>query len=137
MPSDLEFYYDYYTQDFELRYPDMDMYLCNINGKEKYNKLFYKEYDKIIALVEWVDSHYNDDFIQGFENHFNSKTAFGYYLGTLTVGLIDNFGKNLMINTWGLDKNGQTPYKIINLDNKSYHAVWKYKSNWDDEEEYY
>jgi hypothetical protein len=56
----------------------------------------------------------------------------------MTTGMIDNFGKNLMINTWGYDKNGEIPYQIF-IDDKGniYHKVWKFISKWDEDEEYY
>jgi hypothetical protein len=55
----------------------------------------------------------------------------------MSVGLIDNFGKNLMIDTWGYNKNGEIPYLLYKEDEKSYRAVWKYNGIWNEEEEYY
>jgi hypothetical protein len=47
----------------------------------------------------------------------------------MVTGLIDNFGKNLMVNTWGINSQGKVPYiksqeyyhlRKINADMKSY-----------------
>lgn len=131
-PINQDFKYKYYENDFELRFPDADIFLTKEN---KMNKLYYKEYDKLISLVEWVDSvDPNFNFKEEFSEHFDTNTVLNYYLMLMVVGLIDNFGKNLMIDTWGYDKNGNIPYLTTE---DGYHKVWKFISEWDEDEEYY
>lgn len=136
-PENKKYKYKYYEADFELRYPDPDAYL--LSDGDSYNKLYYKEYDKIIKMVEWVDNVGIDNvFKNEFSEHFDKDTLINYYLMLMTVGLIDNFGKNLMIDTWGYDKNGNIPYELFtDTDGKNYHKVWKYISEWDSDEEVY
>jgi hypothetical protein len=137
-PENIDAKYDYYASDFELRYPDADIFLTN---QDKPNKLYWKEYDKIIALVEWVDYIGIDKanhFTNEFKEHFDQDTLINYYLTLMTTGMIDNFGKNLMIDTWGYDKNGEVPYQLFkDKSGNIYHKVWKFISQWDEDEEYY
>lgn len=137
-PVDISYKYEYYSKDFELRYPDEDIFVM-YNGEK--NKLFYKEYDKIISIVEWTDYigiDKKDHFINEFKEHFDQDTLFNYYLTVMTTGLMDNFGKNLMIDTWGYNKNGEIPYELFEDENGNiYHKVWKFISQWDEDEEYY
>lgn len=133
-PQDITAKYEYYERDFELRFPDEDVYLTWNDGK---NGLYYKEYDKIVALVEWVDYVGTDietHFTSEFKEHFDQDTMINYYLTVMTTGLIDNFGKNLMIDSWGYNKSGEIPY-ITDATGK--HKVWKYLTEWDDDEEYW
>ena len=128
-PEIQDFKYQYYENDFELRFPDSDIFLTK---DKKKNKLYYKEYDKLIALVEWVDSiDPNFNFKNEFAEHFDTNTVLNYYLMLMVVGLIDNFGKNLMIDTWGYNKDGEIPYLTYLKDNKIYHKVWKYNYDHD------
>ena len=129
-PVNQDFKYEYYEGDFELRFPDEDIFL---NSKGKKGPLYYKEYDKLASLVEWVDNVAEDfDFKNHFDEHFDKNTVFNYYLMLMAVGLIDNFGKNLMIDTWGYDKNGEIPYLTYQENDKIYHKVWKYNYNNDE-----
>lgn len=131
-PQIQDFKYKYYQNDFELRFPDEDIFLTKDN---QFNKLYYKEYDKLISLVEWVDNINSDfNFKEEFSQHFNTDTMLNYYLMLMAVGLIDNFGKNLMIDTWGYDKDGNIPYLTTA---EGYHKVWKCISEWDADNEYY
>lgn len=144
LPENKEYYYDYYITDLELRFPDMDKYLFNKDGKTYYNKLFYKEYDKIIALVDYVDSYRNatqvingTTFLNTLSDHFEKDGLMNYYLFVIAVGLIDNFGKNMMMDTWGFDKNHQRPYRTTEINGITYHQVYHYLGTWDEDEEYY
>lgn len=151
LPTNLTYYYNYYAESFELRFPDVDIYK---HRTKEYNKLYYKEFDKIIALVDWVDEYginyeYDpntqkyiptvpDEFINDFKLHFDKQTLLRYYIYVLAVGLIDNFGKNLMIDTWGYDSKGNIPYLTTIINGIEYRKVWKYLTAWDeDAEEYY
>ena len=123
----------------------MGVYLFNDNGKEKYNKLMYKEYDKIIALIDYVDSYRNANvvgengttFLNTLSNHFDKDGLMNYYLFVMSVGLIDNFGKNMMMDTWGFDKNHQHPYRTKVINGTTYHQVYRYLGTWDSDKEYY
>ena len=146
LPEILDYYYNYYAESFELRFPDADVYAHRTKG---YNKLYYKEFDKIIALVDWVDSFQFDyepgtmkpivpiEFINDFSQHFDKETLLRYYIYVLSVGLIDNFGKNLMIDTWGYDINGEIPFVTTTIGETQYKQIYKYNGIWNEVAEAY
>lgn len=125
-PENLDYKYNYYVSDFELRYPDEGDFDKEGGGK---NKLFYKEYDKLIKMVEWVDQD-EETFKTEFENHWDKNTVINYYLYLMSTGMIDNFGKNLMIDTWGYNKNGEVPY--LTKEDGKYHCVYKFDEEHDE-----
>lgn len=145
LPENKDFYYDYYIKDLELRFPDMEVYLFKSGDDERYNKLLYKEYDKIIALVDYVDSYRDANqklpdgttFLSTVADHFEEDGLLNYYLFVMAVGLIDNFGKNMMMDTWGFDKNHQRPYRTSTIDGKVYQQMYRYLGTWNEDEEYY
>lgn len=145
LPPIKDYYYEYYIRDLELRFPDADCYLYQTNSGEGQNALYYKEYDKIIPLIEWVDDNTQNRgsnkvdpaFLNGIAEHVDKNTAFSYFLLVYVVGLIDNFGKNLMFDTWGYDKDGNIPYLTKTIGDTVYHKVWKFESNWDEDAEIY
>lgn len=100
----------YYETSFELRFPDADQYEKNGEKTEEY----YDEYNKIRALIDWVDKAStttdNNEFKKNFKKHFDLDSTLNYFLFVMTTGLIDNFGKNLMLNTWGVNSEGKIPY---------------------------
>ena len=100
--------FDYYNESFEVRYTDGDEETLvdnkDING-----------FKAIKELVEWVDlcanpdkdTTGNDDGLKGdarfkaeFEEHFNKDFTIFYYIQTMTFGMVDNLGKNCMLDTW-------------------------------------
>ena len=114
----------YYSNDFELRAPDCDDYYIDEEKTIPTNE-YYDEYNKIKLLVEWANNADEATFKREFRDHFDLDTTLNYYIFVMTVGLIDNFGKNLMVNTWGCDKNGQIPYIYYTdiTDNTRYYKV--------------
>lgn len=141
LPENKDYYYSYYSRDFELRFPDEDLYLYDNNGEDEHNALYYKEYDKIISIVDWIDTAASspnaEEFAANLNKHVQLDTAINYYLFVQTVGLIDNFGKNLMFDTWGYDVNGEVPYDTLTADGTLYHKVRYFDSQWDADEEKY
>ena len=109
----------YYETSFELRFPDTDLY-------EKADKTmtldYYDEYEKVRVLVDWVDTADDTEFKNNFKKHFDLDSTLNYFLFVMTTGLIDNFGKNLMLNTWGINSEGKIPY--IKDDNGIYSLRW-------------
>lgn len=80
-------------------------------------------YDKLKRVVNWVSDANDEDFKANFEKYFNKEYTFKYYLFTLTMGLVDNLGKNMMLTTW--DGNIWFPcfYDLdtcLSLDNSGY-----------------
>ena len=122
---------DYYT-DFELRFPDEDDY-------EDRPFQFKSEYTKLRKLIDWVDKSYvgtapenftdNEkikyNFKEQFTKHFDLDTTLNYFLFVMVTGLIDNFGKNLMVNTWGVNNQGKVPY----IKSQEYYHLRKINAN--------
>ena len=52
------------------------------------------------ALIDWVDGSTDEEFINEFEEHFNKDYTFRYFLLVITLGMVDNLGKNMMLDTW-------------------------------------
>ena len=52
------------------------------------------------ALIDWVDGSTDEEFVNEFEEHFNKDYTFRYFLLVITLGMVDNLGKNMMLDTW-------------------------------------
>ena len=108
----------YYEASFELRFPDDKQYRWkkDPNNTEEYllTEEYYTEYESIKALIDWVDNATDEEFANDFDKHFDLDSTLSYFVFIMATGLIDNFGKNLMLNTWGLNKEGRIPYVYEN-----------------------
>lgn len=108
----------YYETSFELRFPDDKQYRWKKDpsnpDKWLFTEEYYSEYDAIKALIDWTDNATDEEFERDFSKHFDFDSALNYFLFVMATGLIDNFGKNLMLNTWGLNSEGKIPYVINN-----------------------
>ena len=51
-------------------------------------------------VVDFVGSSTDEEFVANFEQYFNKQYVFRYYLLTVTLGMVDNLGKNMMIDSW-------------------------------------
>ena len=51
-------------------------------------------------LIEWVDKSTDEEFVRDFENYFNKDYTLRYYLLVITLGMVDNLGKNMMLDSW-------------------------------------
>lgn len=135
------YYQTYLANDFELRFPDMEEY--ELDGLDSsgnpYNERYFEEYESIKALVEWVDNatiEYTSNglidktkstFYTEFKKHWDLDTVMNYYLFVMFTGLIDNLGKNLMINTWGINSKGEHPF--LKTENGYYRLQWFDRKN--------
>ena len=80
----------YYYNDFELRYS---------SRAEDANEDAW-DITPLKRIVDWVSDADETEFKANFEQHFNKRYTIDYYIFTMTAGLIDNFGKNMMLTTW-------------------------------------
>ena len=86
---------EYLKDSFELRFPDSD------DVSEEWG--FFgtgEEGTGIKALIDWVDKCTDEEFIRDFEQHFNKQYTLRYFLIVMVCGMVDNLGKNLMLDTW-------------------------------------
>ena len=86
---------EYLKDSFELRFPDSD------DVSEEWG--FFgtgEEGTGIKALIDWVDNCTDEEFVRDFEQHFNKQYTLRYFLMVMVCGMVDNLGKNLMLDTW-------------------------------------
>lgn len=80
----------YYYNDFELRYSSRTEDADEDNW----------DITPLKTLVNWVSDANQNEFRTNLDKHFNKRYLIDYYIFTMTTGLIDNFGKNMMLTTW-------------------------------------
>ena len=80
----------YYYNDFELRYSSRSQDSDENNW----------DITPLKTLVDWVSDADETEFRTNLDQHFNRRYLIDYYIFTMTTGLIDNFGKNMMLTTW-------------------------------------
>ena len=85
----------YLKQSFEMRFPDEK------EVPEGWGFLGVgEEGTGVKALIDWVDKSTDEEFVRDFEQHFHKDYTLRYYLMVMTCGMVDNLGKNLMLDTW-------------------------------------
>ena len=86
----------YYKESFELRYPDEDdvgpeFGFLGMNGDA--NK-------GVRRWINFADKSTDKEFVANFEQYFNKQYTFRYYILVMVLGMVDNLGKNMMLDTW-------------------------------------
>ena len=87
---------EYIKQSFELRFPDED----DVSEDWGFMGIPGEEGTGLKALIDWVDGCTDEEFVRDFEQHFNKDYTFRYFLLVITLGMVDNLGKNMMLDTW-------------------------------------
>lgn len=59
-------------------------------------------------LISWVMDADDTTFYDDFEKHFNLSSVIDYFIFVFTIGMVDNLGKNMMIDTYGPAAKGRT-----------------------------
>lgn len=80
----------YYYNDFELRYSSRSQDADEDNW----------DITPLKTLVDWVSDADETEFKTNLDQHFNRRYLIDYYIFTMTAGLVDNFGKNMMLTSW-------------------------------------
>ncbi|MGL5691887.1 MAG: CotH kinase family protein, partial [Bacteroidales bacterium] len=78
--------YESVSRELELRFPD--------------EADTWKDHTLIRRLITWVKNSSEAEFKAEFHKYLNKEFVIKYFVQVLTFGMIDNLGKNLMINTW-------------------------------------
>jgi surface protein len=86
----------YIKESFELRYPDEDdvpegwgfMSIDGVDG------------GGLKTLIDWVDNSTDEEFISEFEEHFHKDYTLRYFLLVMVLGMVDNLGKNMMLDSY-------------------------------------
>ena len=90
----------YLQESFELRYPDeKDVgkdygYLGMVIDGELNSEYGLKR------VVDFIGNSTDEDFKANFDKYFNKHYTFRYFLLVILLGMVDNLGKNLMLDTW-------------------------------------
>ena len=87
---------DYIKQSFELRFPDEE----DVSEDWGFMGIPNEEGTGLKALIDWVDGCSDEEFVNDFEQHFHKDYTLRYYLMVIVAGMVDNLGKNLMLDTW-------------------------------------
>lgn len=86
----------YIKESFELRFPDeddvgADYGFLDMNGDP--NK-------GLKRVIDFTDNSSDEDFVAHFEEYFNKQYTLRYFLLVMGLGMVDNLGKNMMLDTW-------------------------------------
>ena len=87
---------DYIKQSFELRFPDED----DVPEGWGFMGIPGQEGTGLKALIDWVDGCTDEEFVRDFDQHFHRDYTLRYFLLVITLGMVDNLGKNMMLDTW-------------------------------------
>ena len=84
----------YLKESFELRHPDED------DVAEDWGFMGVgEEGTGLKALIDWVDNCTDEEFVNDFEEHFHKDYTLRYYCLVVLCGMVDNMGKNMMLDT--------------------------------------
>ena len=87
---------EYIKQSFELRFPDEE----DVPEGWGFMGIPNEEGTGLKALIDWVDNCSDEEFVRDFEQHFHKDYTLRYYLLVIALGMVDNLGKNMMLDTW-------------------------------------
>ena len=88
----------YLQESFELRYGNEDVDGWGFLGMEV-DGVWSTEHS-LKALVDWVDNSTDEEFVSEFEEHFHKDYTLRYYLLVIILGMVDNLGKNMMLDSY-------------------------------------
>lgn len=88
----------YLQESFELRYGNENVPGWGFMGMEV-NGQWSTEHS-LKALIDWVDKSTDEEFVSQFEEHFHKDYTFRYYLLVMVLGMVDNLGKNMMLDSY-------------------------------------
>ena len=52
------------------------------------------------TLIDWVDNSTDEQFVAEFEEHFHKDYTLRYFLLVMVLGMVDNLGKNMMLDSY-------------------------------------
>ena len=87
---------EYLQQSFELRYPDED----DVGSDYGYLGMNDDSNYGLKRVIDWVGNCTDEEFVAHYEEYFDKHYLLRYYLLVITLGMVDNLGKNMMLDTW-------------------------------------
>ena len=105
-------------QEFEYRYhyAGDEKIVCEVDATLG-NQTVLKQgsyHTDLVNLVKWTSSATDEDFTGEIENHWSLNHLIDYFLVVYLVGLVDNFGKNMVIANFGKDVNMNVVWYVMN-----------------------
>ena len=88
----------YLQESFELRYGNEDVPGWGFLGMEVDGQ--WSTEHGLKALIDWVDKSTDEEFVSQFEEHFHKDYTFRYFLLVMVLGMVDNLGKNMMLDSY-------------------------------------
>ena len=108
-------YVGYNSATKEYRDTPMDVWLYdygNGNGyfliHETTEQVYMNGRWHLQKLIQWVNNATDEEFYNDFEKHFNLSSILDYFTYVFTIGMVDNLGKNMIIDTYGPAAVGRT-----------------------------
>ena len=86
----------YIKESFELRYPDED----DVPEGWGFMSIDGVEGGGLKTLIDWVDNSTDEQFVSEFEEHFHKDYTLRYFLLVMVLGMVDNLGKNMMLDSY-------------------------------------
>mgnify|MGYP000109914160 CR=1 FL=1 len=86
----------YIKESFELRFPDED----DVGVEYGFLDMNGDATKGLKRVIDFVDKSTDEDFKTHFEEYFNKQYTFRYFLLVMALGMVDNLGKNMMLDTW-------------------------------------
>lgn len=86
----------YIKDSFELRFPDED----DVGEDYGFLDMNGDATKGLKRVIDFVDKSSDADFVAHFEEYFNKQYTFRYFLLVMALGMVDNLGKNMMLDTW-------------------------------------
>ena len=107
-------------QEFEYRYhyAGDEKIVCEVDATLG-NQTVLKQgsyHTDLVDLVKWTSSATDEDFTGEIENHWSLNHLIDYFLTVYVVGLVDNFGKNMVIANFGKDVNMNVVWYVMMYD---------------------
>ena len=103
--SDYDMSESIYGEYTTTAYDELLVLTLNSDGSctlaESGDQIKKRNYAHLQKLVKWVMSADKETFRRDFEKHFNWSATVDYFLTVLVCGMVDNLGKNMMIDTYG------------------------------------
>lgn len=86
----------YIKESFELRYPGED----DVPEGWGFMSIDGVEGGGLKSLIDWVDNSTDEQFVAEFEDHFHKDYTLRYFLLVMVLGMVDNLGKNMMLDSY-------------------------------------
>lgn len=68
--------------------------------REPFRKTEFSTDYGLKRVIDWVGNCTDEEFVADYEKYFDKHYLLRYYLLVITLGMVDNLGKNMMLDTW-------------------------------------